>query len=465
MSKAKMQAARELIKEKRYSEARAILETVDHPVAVDWLIRLDEIAPVEKSKRSENTSQIKRLLMPRRGRSRLYWIGFTVFLCFGCYIFSVFGQIFGFIPTTEELNVTRTLEASTQVAQIATEDAVRVSTSVAQVATLTAEIVSQQMATDAQATNVALTPPTNTPLPTLTEPPSETPLPTATFSPTVDLAATQEAILLVTVDAGQTQVAINNAAILTQMAITDTPVPPIPASNVNISSDDPSVQIEQIFLSNSFVVSAGLVSVMPFQETLLLVIAQLRVTTGSVNEASALALRLQAEQEFGRETIYQFAVTLDDGVQRTDYTWNPSKQEWLITPLQQSAAIQPVFNETEYQRALLDGLFIAAGGRNIDSVRVADGRANGGDRAAIISYLTTETNEVGYMDEIIDIFEAVAGTIQAYDLDLDGVILVAATPTGIAAGAISVSVGDLLAYVEGRITRSEFISIFQTVTF
>jgi hypothetical protein len=31
MSKVKMQAASELIKEKRYDEARAILRTVDHP--------------------------------------------------------------------------------------------------------------------------------------------------------------------------------------------------------------------------------------------------------------------------------------------------------------------------------------------------------------------------------------------------------------------------------------------------
>jgi hypothetical protein len=33
MSKVKMQAASELIKEKRYDESRAILRTVDHPTA------------------------------------------------------------------------------------------------------------------------------------------------------------------------------------------------------------------------------------------------------------------------------------------------------------------------------------------------------------------------------------------------------------------------------------------------
>jgi hypothetical protein len=45
MSKAKMEQARELIREKHYSEARSILKTVNHPKAREWLKRLDEIAP------------------------------------------------------------------------------------------------------------------------------------------------------------------------------------------------------------------------------------------------------------------------------------------------------------------------------------------------------------------------------------------------------------------------------------
>jgi len=45
MSKAKFDAARELILEKRYDEARIILKTMDHPSARKWLNRLDEIDP------------------------------------------------------------------------------------------------------------------------------------------------------------------------------------------------------------------------------------------------------------------------------------------------------------------------------------------------------------------------------------------------------------------------------------
>lgn len=45
MSQVKMQAARELIEEKRYEEARAILKTVDDPLAQKWLSKLNKTSP------------------------------------------------------------------------------------------------------------------------------------------------------------------------------------------------------------------------------------------------------------------------------------------------------------------------------------------------------------------------------------------------------------------------------------
>lgn len=45
MSKAKLLAAREFIQEKRYSEARSLLETMpDEPTAQKWLAKLDKVA-------------------------------------------------------------------------------------------------------------------------------------------------------------------------------------------------------------------------------------------------------------------------------------------------------------------------------------------------------------------------------------------------------------------------------------
>jgi hypothetical protein len=45
LSKAKLAAAKELIQEKRYAEARALLKTVNDPIATRWLEQLDSIAP------------------------------------------------------------------------------------------------------------------------------------------------------------------------------------------------------------------------------------------------------------------------------------------------------------------------------------------------------------------------------------------------------------------------------------
>jgi hypothetical protein len=43
--KEEMLKAREFIKAKRFHEARAILEKIDHPTAKQWLAKLDTIAP------------------------------------------------------------------------------------------------------------------------------------------------------------------------------------------------------------------------------------------------------------------------------------------------------------------------------------------------------------------------------------------------------------------------------------
>ncbi|MBZ0321402.1 MAG: hypothetical protein K8L91_33630, partial [Anaerolineae bacterium] len=48
MSREALLEARELIKAKRYDEARFILKSIDHPTAKEWLAKLDQIAPPPK---------------------------------------------------------------------------------------------------------------------------------------------------------------------------------------------------------------------------------------------------------------------------------------------------------------------------------------------------------------------------------------------------------------------------------
>lgn len=45
MSEIKLAAAKELIQEKRYAEARILLQTINHPTAIKWLAKLDQISP------------------------------------------------------------------------------------------------------------------------------------------------------------------------------------------------------------------------------------------------------------------------------------------------------------------------------------------------------------------------------------------------------------------------------------
>ena len=51
MSSEQLARANELIQQKRYSDARAILQTVDHPMATEWLHKLDSIEAQDKPKR------------------------------------------------------------------------------------------------------------------------------------------------------------------------------------------------------------------------------------------------------------------------------------------------------------------------------------------------------------------------------------------------------------------------------
>lgn len=107
---------------------------------------------------------------------------------------------------------------------------------------------------------------------------------------------------------------------------------------------------------------------------------------------------------------------------------------------------------------IMNSLAIVAGGRNIERVEVADGRDKGGERVVLVSYLTTESTEAGYVEEWIDIFSGVAASISINDLDVDSVALVVGEATGEVAGVLAVGVDDLMAFYEGRITRSQFLN-------
>lgn len=59
----KMQAAQTLIRERRYTEARALLVTIDHPRATDWILRIDGILAAEPRPVVDNPNMWRRIML------------------------------------------------------------------------------------------------------------------------------------------------------------------------------------------------------------------------------------------------------------------------------------------------------------------------------------------------------------------------------------------------------------------
>lgn len=61
MSKAKFDAAKELIQEKKYTEARTLLKGIDHPTAREWEAKLD--AKIAADKPAKKPLTARRIVM------------------------------------------------------------------------------------------------------------------------------------------------------------------------------------------------------------------------------------------------------------------------------------------------------------------------------------------------------------------------------------------------------------------
>jgi|GEM_PF-6096339 hypothetical protein len=121
-------------------------------------------------------------------------------------------------------------------------------------------------------------------------------------------------------------------------------------------------------------------------------------------------------------------------------------------------ATSQTLNDTADSRTIRNGLTMFASDRNIISAEVVNGRPNGGERAVLIAYRTTETTDAGFLEEWLDIYFAVGVTIDAQELDVDSVSLIAGTRAGAAAGILVADTDDLLAWCRGRLSDTAFIN-------
>jgi hypothetical protein len=90
MSETKLAAAKELIQEKRYDEARVLLRTVNHPTATKWLAKLDNIDPPSRQTPRQDSQQ-ERFYRRENQRANRRRIGDGLYLivaglvCFGLF--------------------------------------------------------------------------------------------------------------------------------------------------------------------------------------------------------------------------------------------------------------------------------------------------------------------------------------------------------------------------------------------
>ena len=90
----------------------------------------------------------------------------------------------------------------------------------------------------------------------------------------------------------------------------------------------------------------------------------------------------------------------------------------------------------------------------VTSAEIADGRAQGGERILIVSYIST-------IETAIELFSEIGfflGPTDREDIDLDSLLLVVGDQQGNAIGLIGIAVDDYIAWKAGSIDDAEFFS-------
>jgi hypothetical protein len=260
---------------------------------------------------------------------------------------------------------------------------------------------------------------------------------------------------------------------------TQRPIKPTQAPSKSLSNQVPTPTFikPDITLTPTVIPTRKLPTATP-QPTVVLAVAK----SGTINARSCASTDCsivgtiassQKVNVIGREDNW-YLVELDDnksGYVRSDLLVLQQSSEVanLPTPIATKTPSATAFkysgSESQDAELIQEYLDILTDGREIDSVRVVDGRANGGERGVIIAYITVESSDSGFIEEIFDIYEAVYEAIDYYDMDMDAIALVAGEKSGKAAGMVSVSAHDLLAYFNGKISKQEFIEKLTSTAF
>ena len=165
MSKAKFAAARELIREKRYDEARTILQTIDHPKAQEWEWRLDDL---EAKGKPSGKKRVVVVQQKKGGR--------------GCFRTLVYIFIAGVVVSVVLASLVPSQDSNDEVSSLPTTVTDILEALVVEVTIVESPLPITTTLPTATATTTASATVTETPLPTATI--TDTPLPTEIPLPT-----------------------------------------------------------------------------------------------------------------------------------------------------------------------------------------------------------------------------------------------------------------------------------------
>lgn len=132
-------------------------------------------------------------------------------------------------------------------------------------------------------------------------------------------------------------------------------------------------------------------------------------------------------------------------------------QPLAATPLPPTATVRPTAVPFDDYADILIEVFADPDLPEVVKVQMADGRANGGERAAIVAYATDETTQQAFNNEWIALLTAFGKKVQSDNLDIDAIGLVFGPSQGDAYGIFTAQVPDVRAFISGKITRAELL--------
>lgn len=98
-------------------------------------------------------------------------------------------------------------------------------------------------------------------------------------------------------------------------------------------------------------------------------------------------------------------------------------------------------------------------GIELVSVVLSDSRAVGGERIALIKYVTVEMDEFAYRAEVLDVFRAAGEAIHADGVDVDRMVLYVGVTTTDLIERIEAAAQDIRDLAAGELTRTQFLSL------